>query len=104
TATVGGCEINRVVGISRRSEELDEALGIRSARGGLILEVLGGESEAAVRSPTNQLVHLIDHRGTAVSGKPHDLVLVLVYREPQIRGSGRIQHAHGMRNAEFAEQ
>src|ERR687885_318142 len=50
-------------------------------------------SLSAVPRAPDQLPDLLGHGRTAVGGKPHHLVLVLVHRESEIRGKGRIQHA-----------
>src|SRR5207237_3072669 len=103
-STVRGLEIDRVVGVTRWPEQLDEPRGVRSTRGRLVLEVLRDEREGAIRSTTNQLADLAGQCRPPVGGQAHDLVLVLVDREAEIRGEGRIQHAERMREPDFAEQ
>ena len=74
-------------------------------RGGrVVLEVLEDEREAAVRRAANHLADLLGHRRPPVGGKPHDLVLVLVDREAEIRGERRIQHAERVREPDLAQQ
>src|SRR4029079_15887342 len=49
-----------------------------------------------IRCSMNQLPHLLDHRRAAVGREPHDLVLVLVDSEAEVRGERRVEHSKGM--------
>ena len=66
-------------------------------------EVIKIERERAVRRAADQLADLLGQRGPAVGGEAHDLVFVLVHREAEIGGEGRIQHAERMRKPDFAQ-
>ena len=100
----GGLEVDRLVGRTRRPEELDEPRRIRSRRRRLVLEVLRDERERAVRRAADHLADLIDHGRTAVGGEPHHFVLVLVDREAEIRRERRVEHAERMRESDLAEE
>jgi len=52
----------------------------------------------------NQLPDLINHCRTAIAGESHNLVLVLIHPEAEIRGEGRVQHSQRMWKPDFAEQ
>ena len=57
----GGLDVDRLVGRTRRPEEIHELRRIRSRRRRLVLEVLRHDRERAVRRAPDHLANLIDH-------------------------------------------
>ena len=97
-----GLQIDRIVRVARRSEQIDELRGIRSTRRRLELEVLRRQRERAVRGRPDQLPDVVRHDGPPVGGEPHHLVLVLVDRKSEVRGERGIQHPERMREPDLA--
>ncbi len=91
-ASFVGLQVDRLVPVPRRPEELDEARGVGALAGGLVLEVLQVQGERPVRRPVDDLAHLVDHGRPPVGGQAHHLVLALVHGEAQIGGEGRVEH------------
>ena len=99
-----GLQVNRLRRVTRRSEQVHETRGKGSFGRGLILEVIQVQRERAVRRAVNQLANVIHHRRAAVGGEPHNLVLVFVHREAQVRRERRVQHSQRMRKPDLAQK
>ena len=100
----GGFQIDGLIGIARRSEQLHEPRRIGTLRGGVEFEVIEIERKRAVRRAADQTADLIDHGRAAVAGEPHHFVLAFVHREAEVGGERRVQHAERMRKSDFARK
>ena len=92
-AAVVALQVDRVVGMARRAEQIDERRRERPARARLVLEVLRHEREAAVGRAPDHLPHRVAERRPPVGGQPHHLVLAVVHREAEVGRERRIEHA-----------
>src|ERR1044071_4380494 len=72
-------QINRFVGISRRTKQFDEARRITALCSGMKFEKIEIERECAIGRTADQLANLLDQGWSSVASQAHDFVFVLIY-------------------------
>src|SRR6185437_11548999 len=97
-------EIDRLLGIPRRSEQLDEARAEGTPGALLKVEVRERQPERAILRANEGAPDLVQETRLSVGGEPHDLVLAFVDRKPEVGGEGRIEEAERMRKAHLAQE
>ena len=96
-----GGEVDRLVAVARRTEQVDESVRKGSPNRPVEVEIVEIEPEGAVGGARNQLANLVGHGRPSKSGKPHHLVFALVDLEAEKGGEGRIEHAERVRKADL---